>query len=128
MCQYAAGRVEAGAAVSGHVEFPVSRTFGAVCLAVFIALLIGLPLAAAVVPSQALAVFDSFYRAGSLVFGGGHVVLPLLEAEDARERVGDGQHVRVQGVRRHEEPLRAALLAPHVRLRDDDVAALQASL
>ena len=75
---------QAGAAVSGHVEFPVSRTFGAVCLAVFIALLIGLPLAAAVVPSQALAVFDSFYRAGSLVFGGGHVVLPLLEAEVVR--------------------------------------------
>jgi chromate transporter len=35
----------------------------------------------AVYPSQPLALFDSFYRAGSLVFGGGHVVLPLLQSE-----------------------------------------------
>ena len=44
-------------------------------------LLVGLPLLAAAVPSQALKLFDAFYRAGSLVFGGGHVVLPLLQAE-----------------------------------------------
>src|SRR5215813_1240696 len=41
---------------------------------------IGLPLLAAAVPSQALKQFDAFYRTGSLVFGGGHVVLPLLQA------------------------------------------------
>ncbi|HXH83997.1 MAG TPA: chromate efflux transporter, partial [Candidatus Tectomicrobia bacterium] len=41
----------------------------------------GLPVAARLVPSQALGVVDAFYRAGSLVFGGGHVVLPLLQAE-----------------------------------------------
>jgi chromate transporter len=70
--------------VSGHVEFPVTRTAGAICLVVFAVLLIGLPVANAIVPSQTLAVFDSFYRAGSLVFGGGHVVLPLLEAEVVR--------------------------------------------
>jgi chromate transporter len=50
-------------------------------LALFVGLLIGLPVARQVVRSHAMAVFDSFYRAGSLVFGGGHVVLPLLQAE-----------------------------------------------
>jgi chromate transporter len=58
----------------------VSRALGALLLAVFFALLIGLPLLAAAIPSQALKDFDAFYRAGSLVFGGGHVVLPLLQA------------------------------------------------
>ena len=58
----------------------VSRTLGALLLALFFALLIGLPLLAAAIPSQALKDFDAFYRAGSLVFGGGHVVLPLLQA------------------------------------------------
>jgi chromate transporter len=57
-----------------------SRKIGAVLLALFFILLIGLPLVAAAVPSQALKQFDAFYRAGSLVFGGGHVVLPLLQA------------------------------------------------
>ncbi len=46
----------------------------------FFALLIGLPLAVAATGSHLLAVFDAFYRSGSLVFGGGHVVLPLLQA------------------------------------------------
>lgn len=50
-----------------------------VALTVFFALLALLPLLAE--RSQALAVLDSFYRAGALVFGGGHVVLPLLDAE-----------------------------------------------
>jgi chromate transporter len=53
---------------------------GALLLAVFFVLLIGLPLLATAIPSQALKEFDAFYRAGSLVFGGGHVVLPLLQA------------------------------------------------
>ena len=52
-----------------------------VALVAFAALLVALPVAARVIDSGALAVADSFYRAGSLVFGGGHVVLPLLEAE-----------------------------------------------
>jgi chromate transporter len=59
----------------------VSRTTGALMLLAFFALLIGLPLLAASVPDQSLRLLDSFYRAGSLVFGGGHVVLPLLQAE-----------------------------------------------
>jgi chromate transporter len=52
-----------------------------VSLVLFFALLIGLPLLAAAYPSQSLALVDGFYRSGSLVFGGGHVVLPLLLAE-----------------------------------------------
>lgn len=59
----------------------VSRSTGATALVLFVALLIALPIARQIAPSQPLAVFDSFYRAGSLVFGGGHVVLPLLQAE-----------------------------------------------
>lgn len=58
----------------------VSRAVGAALLALFFVLLIALPLLAAAIPSHALAAFDVFYRTGSLVFGGGHVVLPLLQA------------------------------------------------
>jgi chromate transporter len=59
---------------------PVGRRTGMVLLAIFALLLGGLPVASALIDSQGLALFDAFYRAGSLVFGGGHVVLPLLEA------------------------------------------------
>ena len=50
-------------------------------LVLFFVLLVGLPILASTWPSQALALADSFYRSGSLVFGGGHVVLALLKAE-----------------------------------------------
>jgi len=63
----------------GRMPVPVSVPVGLAALAVFFALLILLPLVAG--QSQSLAVIDSFYRAGALVFGGGHVVLPLLQAE-----------------------------------------------
>lgn len=59
---------------------PVGRRAGAAWLTLFFALLVGLPLLRDVFPSQGLAVVDAFYRAGALVFGGGHVVLPLLQA------------------------------------------------
>ena len=59
----------------------VGRNLALASWVVFFALLAGLPLAAAVFDSQALNLFDGFYRTGSLVFGGGHVVLPLLERE-----------------------------------------------
>jgi chromate transporter len=59
----------------------VGRNLAATAWVAFFALLIGLPLAASLFDSQALNLFDSFYRTGSLVFGGGHVVLPLLERE-----------------------------------------------
>jgi chromate transporter len=54
---------------------PVSRRFGMCCLTVFFVLL---ALAFVPVPAGPLALFDAFYRSGALVFGGGHVVLPLL--------------------------------------------------
>lgn len=65
--------------VGGHVAMPVTRTQGGIALAIFAVLLVGLPLLAEV--SNGLDVVDSFFRAGALVFGGGHVVLPLLQAE-----------------------------------------------
>ena len=73
-------RDDAGAPGSA-LDVPIGRGFALACLALFFALLAGLPLLAAAVPSQPLALIDSFYRSGSLVFGGGHVVLPLLQAE-----------------------------------------------
>ncbi|PGV53553.1 chromate transporter [Bacillus sp. AFS037270] len=62
-------------------QFPISRRFGVICLSLFFALLILLPLVREITSWHWIAVFDSFYRSGSLVFGGGHVVLPLLERE-----------------------------------------------
>lgn len=68
---------------AAHDPMPVAvgRRAGAVWLSLFFALLLGLPLLSALFPGQMLAQVDGFYRAGSLVFGGGHVVLPLLQAE-----------------------------------------------
>lgn len=66
-----------------HVDLGIglSRGFAAACLILFFALLVGLPILVDIYPSQTLAMIDSFYRAGSLVFGGGHVILPLLQSE-----------------------------------------------
>src|SRR5690625_1639334 len=57
------------------------RRWGATLLLIFAALLLLLPLAREATDSHLVAVTDSFYRAGSLVFGGGHILLPLLQAE-----------------------------------------------
>lgn len=57
------------------------RRIGAVFLSLFVAILFILPMLRPLYPIQELKLFDSFYRSGSLVFGGGHVVLPLLQAE-----------------------------------------------
>lgn len=62
-----------------HLPLAVGKATGIACLAVFLLLLVGLPLLAAATPSHTLDLVDAFYRAGSLVFGGGHVVLPLLQ-------------------------------------------------
>ncbi len=62
-------------------SFPISRRFAGICLISFFALLILLPILREFTTSQWIAMFDSFYRSGALVFGGGHVVLPLLESE-----------------------------------------------
>jgi chromate transporter len=66
-----------------HVSLGIelSRGLAFAALLLFFAALVGLPLLAAAFPSQTLALVDSFYRSGSLVFGGGHVVLPLLQSE-----------------------------------------------
>nr|WP_314543195.1 chromate efflux transporter [uncultured Massilia sp.] len=59
---------------------PVRRSTGALLLAVFFLLLFALPLMAHGTDAYAVKLFDGFYRAGALVFGGGHVVLPLLQS------------------------------------------------
>jgi chromate transporter len=66
---------------SSGAHFPISRRFGFICLSLFFGLLILLPILREVTALNWVAMFDSFYRSGSLVFGGGHVVLPLLERE-----------------------------------------------
>jgi len=62
----------------GHVEMPVSRRTALIALAGFFILLVGLPALRGQTGSSGIALFDAFYRSGALVFGGGHVVLPLL--------------------------------------------------
>jgi len=70
----------------------IRRSTGLALLSLFAVLLVALPLIRTWIHSPILALFDSFYRAGALVFGGGHVVLPLLEAEIVpREWVTAGQ-------------------------------------
>lgn len=63
------------------IKLELGKLAGAVSLVIFAALLIGLPLAAKFTGSHGIHLVDSFFRAGSLVFGGGHVVLPLLQSE-----------------------------------------------
>ena len=70
-----------GAAHVPHRASPIGRGLAVTCLIAFFGLLLLLPLLRQLTVSHPLALIDSFYRAGSLVFGGGHVVLPLLQAE-----------------------------------------------
>ncbi|NVF12748.1 MULTISPECIES: chromate efflux transporter [Halomonadaceae] len=72
-------RNSAAIAESAPLHFPVSRRAGVVALGLFGGLLVLLPVMAG--SAVWLNVIDAFYRSGALVFGGGHVVLPLLEAE-----------------------------------------------
>jgi chromate transporter len=67
--------------VSGHLNFPVTRLSGGIALLLFAALFLLTPVVSAANGSHAIAMFDAFYRSGALVFGGGHVVLPLLQAQ-----------------------------------------------
>ncbi len=60
-------------------EFGVSRRIGMVAFGLYLLILAGGPVLAALSGQPALARFDAFYRSGALVFGGGHVVLPLLQ-------------------------------------------------
>ena len=70
----------------GGLSFSISRASGLASLGLFLLLLLGGPLLSAHAGNHALAVFNAFYRSGALVFGGGHVVLPLLS--DALVRPG----------------------------------------
>ncbi|HXQ47150.1 MAG TPA: chromate efflux transporter, partial [Caulobacteraceae bacterium] len=70
---------ESGGAIPGAHAFRVSRGAGLAALAVYLILLAGGPVVAAMTHNDAVARFDAFYRSGALVFGGGHVVLPLLK-------------------------------------------------
>jgi chromate transporter len=74
-------REDGTAKPSFAIPLTVTRVHGTVALLLFFGLLIALPLAASRGGGLPLHLFDSFYRSGSLVFGGGHVVLPLLQAE-----------------------------------------------
>ena len=69
-----------GAPSEGTLPIVVPRALAWSCLAAYGLLLVALPLAARLGTSPPVAVFGAFYRAGALVFGGGHVVLPLLES------------------------------------------------
>ncbi|MBO0993684.1 chromate transporter [Bacillus sp. SD088] len=62
-------------------QFPIAKSVSVMCLLLFFVLLFLLPIIREATGSYWVAMFDSFYRSGSLVFGGGHVVLPLLEQE-----------------------------------------------
>ncbi|GAA0588594.1 chromate efflux transporter [Caenispirillum bisanense] len=63
---------------AARIPLPIGRRTAAAALGLFLALLGGLPLLGG---PHLLDLFGAFYRAGALVFGGGHVVLPLLQAE-----------------------------------------------
>lgn len=63
-----------------HQDYGVSRKVGLAVLVLFALLLVGIPLWAAASGSPTISLLDGFYRSGALVFGGGHVVLPLLQA------------------------------------------------
>ncbi len=62
-----------------HISVSVSRRSAVIALILFAALFAGPLILPATLQSQAISLFDAFYRSGALVFGGGHVVLPLLE-------------------------------------------------
>ncbi len=62
------------------IRVPIGKRLAAGAWVLFFGFLVGLPILHGLFANQALAVFDSFYRTGALVFGGGHVVLPLLQA------------------------------------------------
>jgi chromate transporter len=60
----------------GNLRIPVSRSAGTIALSLFFLGLIGLPALSPL--SHRVELFNAFYRSGALVFGGGHIVLPLL--------------------------------------------------
>lgn len=77
----AGGESTGGNQDEAGLSIRLDRSFGIACLVLFFALLVLLPISAVLLDAESLDLADGFYRAGSLVFGGGHVVLPLLEQE-----------------------------------------------
>ena len=71
----------AGAPARHALAVQISRSTGVAYLAAFATILATAPVLAHLTGSHGIALFDAFYRSGALVFGGGHVVLPLLQAE-----------------------------------------------
>jgi chromate transporter len=85
-----------GLAVTSPEPSPISRRTGLLALAAFVVLLLGLPLVRGA--EGPVALFDAFFRSGALVFGGGHVVLPLLHATVVEPGwVSDGQFLAGYG-------------------------------
>ena len=68
-------------AMAGDLHFPVSKRDGALALAIFATLFLLLPVLSRAAGAHGVSLFEAFYRSGALVFGGGHVVLPLLQSE-----------------------------------------------
>lgn len=75
----------------------VPRLSGTICLLTFGLLLIGLPILTAATGSPRLELFGIFYRAGALVFGGGHVVLPLLRVDLVPGLISDARFLAAYG-------------------------------
>ncbi|WP_127902403.1 chromate efflux transporter [Solirhodobacter olei] len=75
------GEASSGA---GRLHFPVSRRAGAICIGLFFLLLLLSMFEPSAVGAQGAKLFAAVYRSGALVFGGGHVVLPLLQASVVR--------------------------------------------
>jgi chromate transporter len=73
--------LSAGARTDAHLPIRVGRNVAVAAWILFFGLLFGLPILAAAAHTQSIDLFDRFYRIGSLVFGGGHVVLPLIQRE-----------------------------------------------
>ena len=80
------------AAEGPRIAVPVPRWLGVTAWCVLFGLLLGLPLARTQTDWHPLALFDAFYRSGALVFGGGHVVLPLLQSAVVPPGWIDGNH------------------------------------
>jgi chromate transporter len=73
--------LSAGARADTHLPIRVGRNVAIGAWVLFFGLLLGLPILSAAAHTQSIDLFDRFYRIGSLVFGGGHVVLPLIQRE-----------------------------------------------
>jgi chromate transporter len=89
---------DGGVVAGGHARVPVGRRAGTVALTLFGVLLVVLPVVAGAIDNSALQFFNNFYRSGALVFGGGHVVLPLLQAVVVPQWVSNAEFLSGYGL------------------------------